>query len=53
MEGTRKQLREARLWLLDCGCSEDLLSAQNDASVQREVERTYAGGWTQFVEDAS
>lgn len=53
MEATRMQLREARLWLLDCGCPEDLLSDQNDVSVQREVERQYAGGWAQFVEDAS
>lgn len=53
MEDTRTQLREARMWLLDCGCPEDLLSEQNDESVHAEVERQYDGGWAQFVEDAS
>lgn len=41
---------EARGWLLDCGCPEDLLAEQSDAEVVREIGRQYEGGWEAFVE---
>jgi hypothetical protein len=50
---TENQLVEARGWLLDCGCSEELLAGRDAVEIVREVEYQYDGGWAQFVEDGS
>lgn len=52
-------IKQAREWLLDCISSfanvedeEQIIAELSDIQVMRAVERTYDGGWRQFLRDS-
>jgi hypothetical protein len=56
-EPTADQIRAAKEWILECTWQDVEDAADLDeysaAQIQRGVDRSYDGGWSQFVTDST
>lgn len=50
-EITEFLIEQAKDWLLDCGCSEELLAGRTAGEIIAELDKQYMGGWSQFLTD--